>query len=196
MLEMPLRAAVSSRLLRVGEMPLYLAHLHRLDKKAREQRFDYAICENGLELHCNDLLKLGSRVLGAFVDGELRGACEISKPLYRAKLAREQARELAFSVETTHHCLGIGSHLMKKALRLINPATAEMYCQISNMGMIVLAEKFGAEITPKRDHVVARIRSKKRQQQLLNQRSARGAARETQFDLVSFRDLLTINPYF
>jgi GNAT superfamily N-acetyltransferase len=146
-------SVITSRLLRFGEMPLYLEHLLRLDKETREQRFDYALGEEALRLHCNQLARQGSRVLGAFVDGKMRGASEISKILH----LRKSARELAFSVESPFQNLGIGTELMRKSLRLIRPATAVLYCQATNIAMMSLGEKFGARIIMKRDGVVCKI---------------------------------------
>lgn len=176
---------VQTRLLKKNELSLYLDHLQRLDLKSRDQRFDHAICDNALISHCHSLSKYGTRIVGAFVDGNMRGACEISKPLYNRYLVRE----LAFSVETDCQGLGIGSKLMVKSLRLVKPATIKMYCQISNLGMIALAEKFEANVSVKRDYIVCQIKTK----------ASKKLSKPTyanQFELMSLRDLLTMNPNF
>lgn len=177
---------VHTRLLKKDEMDMYLSHLQRLDRKTREQRFDHAICDKSLETHCNELNKYETRVLGAFVNNQMRGTCEISKRFY---LNCYPMRELAFSVEAEFQGYKIGSTLMEKALRLINPSTALIYCQLSNMGMIALAEKFQANITMKRDHVVSKIRYKQKTKKNIFLNS-------TQFEMTNLSDLVSINPHF
>lgn len=180
----------SFRLLRVGETPLYLEHLLRLDKVTRERRFDHAIGEEALSLHCKEIARRGSRVLAAIVDGKVRGAAEISKILH----LRRAARELAFSVETHYHCHGIGTALMRKSLRLIRPATAVLYCQANNIAMMTLAEKFGARIILKRDGVVCKILQKPQLSSDAPHR-VKKFKRDRHSELVNFRDLMLINPY-
>jgi|GEM_PF-4750058 len=176
---------MQTRLLKKDELDLYLAHLLRLDRKTREQRFDHAISDIALQTHCKEVTKYGSRVLGAFIDNKLHGVCEISNLYYR----KRPLRELAFSVEANFQGYKIGSSLMKKALRLVNPATAVIYCQISNIGMLALAEKFNANITLKRDHVVSKLKYKSKTKKKILLKS-------TQFEMTSLRDLVSINPYF
>lgn len=175
-----------TRLLKKDELDLYLNHLHRLDLKTREQRFDYAICDKALETHCNSINKQETRILGAFIDNKMRGTCEISKRFY---LNRSPVRELAFSVEADFQGHKIGSTLMKKALRLINPSSAVIYCQLSNLGMIALAEKFEANITLKRDHVVSKLRYKQKTKKKISLNS-------NKFEMVNLSDLVSINPHF
>lgn len=177
---------VHTRLLKKDELDMYLAHLQRLDRKTREQRFDHAICDKALEAHCNTLNKYETRVLGAFIDNKMRGTCEISKRFY---LNCQPVRELAFSVEAQFQGHKIGSSLMKKSLRLINPSTAMIYCQLSNIGMIALAEKFDANITLKRDHVVSKLRHKQKSKKNIFLNSKK-------FEMTNLSDLVSINPHF
>lgn len=175
-----------TRLLKKDELDLYLTHLQRLDRKTREQRFDHAICDKALEAHCNTLNKYETRVLGAFVNNQMRGTCEISKRFY---LNCYPVRELAFSVEAEFQGHKIGSSLMKKALRLIYPSTALIYCQLSNMGMIALSEKFDANITLKRDHVVSKLKYKQKSKKNIFLNS-------NKFEMTNLSDLVSINPHF
>lgn len=174
-----------ARLLKRDEMSLYLDHLLHLDEKSREQRFDHAMHDEAIKAHCRGLKKFRTRIVGAFVDDALRGACEISQPIYN----KRPIRELAFSVERPFKGLGLGSALMVRSLRLIKPAPVIMYCQISNLAMIALAQKFGARISIERDCVICNISNHR----VARQKSQCGGS---QFGLTNVCDLVTMNPCF
>lgn len=130
------------RLLRPGELPLYLNHLLRLDEEARELRFDHAMDDAAIQAHCLKLSTGGTQILGAFVDDALRGAAELN-PTADPHLT---ATELMLSVEPAFQCQGIGTNLMAEALQTIYPKPALMFCRERNLGIIALAETFGAKI--------------------------------------------------
>ena len=141
------------RLLRSGELPLYLNHLLRLDEEARELRFDHAMDDAGIQAHCLKLSTGGAQILGAFINDALRGAVELN-PTPDAHLT---ATELMFSVEPAFQCQGIGTSLMAKALETIYPKPTVMFCRERNLGMIALAETFGAKIWRAEDYLALAI---------------------------------------
>lgn len=128
------------RQLRPGELPLYLNHLLRLDPDSRQSRFEHAMDDAAIQAHCLRLVQSGGRVVGAFSDHILRGAVEMS----HTDNAAIKAIELAFSVETDFRGQGFANKLMDKALELINPQPALMFCRDDNGPMVALANKYGA----------------------------------------------------
>ena len=141
------------RLLMPGELPLYLNHLLRLDEEARELRFDQIMDDTAIQAHCLKLSTGGAQIIGAFIDDALRGAVELNA----APDPDLAATELMFSVEPAFQCQGIGTRLMAKALETIQPKPTVMFCRERNLGMIALAESFGAKIWRADDYLALAI---------------------------------------
>ena len=130
------------RLLDVSEYSVYLDHLLRLDSQARWLRFDHAVDDAAIQAHCLHLMTRNARVLGAFLDGTLRGAAELDP----SPGPNFPGIELAFSVERPFQRRGIGSMLLAMAMEIVSPEPAIMLCREKNRGMAALALHFGARV--------------------------------------------------
>lgn len=120
-------------------------HLLRLAPEDRRLRFCRAAGDRAIADYCDAIDWPRACVLGAFVEGELRGVAE----LIRIEQARPPAAELALSVEGPYQNRGIGSALLRHALtmarnRLI--ATVTMICLPENRRMRRVARKFSADL--------------------------------------------------
>ena len=90
----------------------YEHHLQRLDKRDRYRRFHAYQADASIAAHCGRLDLSQTIVIGAFAQGELRGAAEIHPPA-----APGMAAELAVSVERSHQGGGLGRALFRRALQ-------------------------------------------------------------------------------
>lgn len=145
--------AGSVRLLRPGELPLYLNHLLRLDEEARGLRFDHMTDDAAIQAYCLTVSMSGAQILGAFIDGALRGTVEFN-PNPDPRLT---ATELMFAIEPAFQRKGLGTALMAKALEMAYPKAAIMFCRENSHGMIALAETFGATIWRDKDYLALAI---------------------------------------
>jgi GNAT superfamily N-acetyltransferase len=94
-----------------GELPEYAAHLLRLDAADRAARFHAGVHDDSIRAHMQRLSWPGTRVVGAFVDGALRGAVELQGLDMRTAEA-----ELAVSVERGWQDRGCGTELVRRTL--------------------------------------------------------------------------------
>lgn len=138
------------RPLEAGELPHYLDHLLRLDQRALWLRFDHAMDTAAIQTHCLGLMRPDARILGAFVEGVMRGAAELSP----WRDGGRDCTELAFSVEPEFQRCGLGSRLIAHALDIVRPGPAVMLCRAANKGMIALARRAGADIVPQGNHLL------------------------------------------
>ena len=114
----------------------------RLD---RTNRFMGAISDDRVRSYCAGLDWSGNVVIGAFIDGDLRGVGELA-------LARRFPRpiaEIALSVEEPWQNLGIGTLLLRHVLTLSrNRYVSRVYmmCLLDNRKMQKIARKFEANL--------------------------------------------------
>ena len=94
------------------ETEAYRDHLLRLDAESRNTRFSGAVADEFIAKHAESIRDFGVIVHGFFVDGVLRGACEL-RPL--GPLFGHEA-EAAFSIEKDWQSHGVGTALLERTL--------------------------------------------------------------------------------
>lgn len=142
----PLPAGGLLRKLWPTEIDAYREHLLRLDPESRNTRFSGAVSDEFISKHADSIRDFGVIVHGFFVDGELRGACEL-RPL--GPLFSHEA-EAAFSIEKDWQSHGVGTALLERALlsaRNRGIRLLRMDCLAANRRMQQLARKFEADFT-------------------------------------------------
>lgn len=142
----PLPAGGLLRKLWPTETDAYREHLLRLDHESRNTRFSGAVSDEFISKHADSIRDFGVIVHGFFVDGELRGACEL-RPL--GPLFSHEA-EAAFSIEKNWQSHGVGTALLERALlsaRNRGIRLLRMDCLAANRRMQQLARKFEADFT-------------------------------------------------
>src|SRR3569833_3570774 len=104
----PLPAGGLLRKLWPTETDAYREHLRRLDHESRNTRFSGAVSDEFISKHADSIRDFGVIVHGFFVDGELRGACELRPlgPLFCLVAV------VAFSIEKDWLCFGVGFVLL------------------------------------------------------------------------------------
>lgn len=98
------------------EYPLYAAHLIRLSPDERACRFMGPVRDEMMEAHVHDIQRPGNLVLGAFVDGWLRGAAELVVTSPAVPALGQGEAELAITVEGAFQGRGIGTELVRRTL--------------------------------------------------------------------------------
>jgi GNAT superfamily N-acetyltransferase len=143
----PSRAKGTVRILRQQEeLPLLCAHLLRLDRTSRHDRFHGFMDDSFIERYAEKCANDGTVIIAYFEDGVVRGAAELHPP----EQSPDALPEIAFSVESSARRKGVGSILFR---RLIAEARAKGYRSLrittgaQNEAMRALASKFGAHLT-------------------------------------------------
>lgn len=139
------RHGVSLRKLTARDLSAYQAHLLRLTPSDRCNRFMGAVSDDRVRTHCDSLAKGGTIVLGAFVDGVLRGAGEFAM----VSAFPRPVAEIALSVEDPWQDQGIGTQLLRHVLTLArNRCVSRVYllCLLDNLKMQKIARKFEANL--------------------------------------------------
>ncbi|HZH27517.1 MAG TPA: GNAT family N-acetyltransferase [Azospirillaceae bacterium] len=137
---------VAYRKLLLNERNDYALHLKRLEGADRRSRFTGAVGDAGIDLRCGRLDWTRTIVVGAFVDGILRGAAELSADV---PLWRPGGAELAVSVERPFQGRGIGTELTRRALNLARNrrlAPVTMVCLMDNSRMQRIARTLRADV--------------------------------------------------
>ncbi|TYR32479.1 GNAT family N-acetyltransferase [Mesorhizobium microcysteis] len=133
------------RLLRHSELPQFRAHLLRLDKASRRDRFNGPANDAFVAAYAERCFHDGTIVIGYVEDGEVLGAAE----LHERPQDREPTGEIAFSVEKRLQHRGLGGLLFA---RLIESARAFGYERLlvtthpQNEAMKRLARRFNATL--------------------------------------------------
>lgn len=129
------------------EKPEYIAHLLRLDRESRRQRFHRAMTDRHIADHADRAFADPNlHIIGWFKNGVLRGACEVA--IYDTARGREA--EAAFAIEAEHRMCGVGRALMERAaLHARNLGATDLHITTDqdNRAMIGLARSCGAEVT-------------------------------------------------
>ena len=143
----PSRAKGTVRILsQQEELPLLRAHLLRLDRASRHDRFHGFMDDSFIERYAEKCANDGTVIIAYFEDGVVRGAAELHPP----EQSPDALPEIAFSVESSVRRKGVGSILFRK---LIAEARAKGYRSLrittgaENEAMRALASKFGADLT-------------------------------------------------
>ena len=130
-----------------AESAQYQAHLLRLDKTDRYARFTGTTTDATIARHCENIDWSRTVLIGAFVEGHLRGAVEICTD----RLLWPNEAELGISVEKPFQEMGVGGALVRRALTVARNRSARrvhMYCLADNRRMRALARKFGGRVVP------------------------------------------------
>lgn len=131
-------------------------HLLRLDKASRRLRFAHGVSDAFVEDYAAHMSDMGSVVYGYIEDEQVRAVAELRK---LGDIWGNEA-EAAFSVETTHQNLGIGTELMGRVIRSArNRSVRRIYmsCLAENQRMQAIARKHGADLTFEQGEVVGEI---------------------------------------
>lgn len=100
------------RKLIAAEAALVEAHLLRLDSEDRRLRFFGAINDDAIRGYCRRKERERAVLLGAFIDGALRGAAELVVSAQRWPVGAE----IALSVDKPFQGRGVGDALLRAAL--------------------------------------------------------------------------------
>jgi GNAT superfamily N-acetyltransferase len=143
----PIRAKGTVRTLsQQEELPLLRAHLLRLDRASRHDRFHGFMDDSFIERYAEKCANDGTVIIAYIEDGVVCGAAELHPP----EQSPDALPEIAFSVESSVRRKGVGSILFRK---LIAEARAKGYRSLrittgaENEAMRALASKFGADLT-------------------------------------------------
>ena len=146
----------SIRKLWPAETAKFRDHLLRLDKSSRRMRFAHGVSDSFIEDYAERMSDMGSVVYGYIEDDEIRAVAELRK---LGDVWGHEA-EAAFSVETTHQDLGIGSDLMGRIIRSArNRGVQRIYmsCLPENNRMQAIARKYEAVLMLEPGEVVGEI---------------------------------------
>ena len=139
-----------------NEAEKFRDHLLRLDKASRRMRFAHSVSDTYIDEYAARMSDMGSVIYGYVEDDEVRAAAELRK---LSDIWGQEA-EAAFSVETTHPDLGIGTELMGRIIRSArNRAVGRIYmsCLAENRRMQAIARKHGADLAFEEGEVVGEI---------------------------------------
>lgn len=132
-------------------------HLLRLPADDRYRRFGGHLGDESVVAYVRDRDALRAHVIGAFVDGVLRGAAEF----HMDRTAGPLEAEIALSVEPEYQGRGIGRELFRRVLLVArNRFVRRVYLttQSDNFAMQRIARSFGMRLRPENGHVTARQR--------------------------------------
>lgn len=181
----PRLPGADARRLWPSDMPLFRAHLLRLDPVSRHQRFGGGMSDDFVAHYAENCFGKGDLVFGAFVDGSLCGAAELrsSEAIWteQAPHQRHVHAEAAFSVEQEYRRRGIGEQLFRRIQRAASNhgvETIEIVCMPDNIGMIRLAAKFKAQFTFEENQYTGRL--------IARQPTALSLMQEFQRDVVDY----------
>nr|WP_232372644.1 GNAT family N-acetyltransferase [Acuticoccus mangrovi] len=138
-----------------GEQKLFVEHLKRLDAEARRSRFGRAIGDAGLVRYAGRQPEPGVVLVGAFVDGVLRGVGELHP-------AGENKAETAFSVEPAFQGRGIGRRLLQHLVTIAQNHgihTLVMLCLAENGSMQRITRRLGGRLITQPGEVEGIIRT-------------------------------------
>lgn len=144
------------RKLWAAESGKFRDHLLRLDKVSRRMRFAHSVSDAFIADYAERMSDMGSVVYAYVENDEVRAVAELRK----LGDSWGQEAEAAFSVETTHQDLGIGSELMGRIIRSArNRGVQRLYmsCLPENGRMQAIARKYEADLTFEPGEVVGEI---------------------------------------
>jgi hypothetical protein len=149
---------VAIRRLWAADRDRFAAHLLRLDRVSRRQRFTGGVSDTLILNYVARSFAPGDIVYGAFFAGELCGAGELRPDgFFGSGPARA---ETALSVEEPCRRRGCGTALLGRivgAAGMRDLDFVEFTCGVENEAMRRLAERFAAELSVEGDQVVGRF---------------------------------------
>jgi GNAT superfamily N-acetyltransferase len=155
---------VTIRRLWAADRDRLAAHLLRLDRASRRQRFTGGVSDALILNYVARSFAPGDIVYGAFSGGELRGAGELrpdTETCGRGYSGCGPARaETALSVEEPYRRRGCGTALLGRivgAAGIRNLDIVEFTCGVENEAMRRLAERFAADLSIQGDQVTGRL---------------------------------------
>lgn len=127
------------------DLPAVEAHLLRLSPEDRQQRFSASLSDAAVANYCHRLNLFDNLLLGAFVDGELRGLAQLGfgSPPWSGEA------ELAVSVDRDWQHRGIGGELARRCVIVASNRglrAIEMICMIENGPMRRIALKLDGKL--------------------------------------------------
>lgn len=146
----------SIRKLWPAETAKFRNHLLRLDKENRRMRFAHGVSDAFIEDYAARMNEMGSLVYAYLDEGEARAAAELRK----LGDAWGREAEAAFSVESTHQDMGIGTELMGRVIRSArNRGVQRLYmsCLAENSRMQAIARKYEADLRFEYGEVIGEI---------------------------------------
>jgi RimJ/RimL family protein N-acetyltransferase len=146
----------SIRKLWPAETAKFRNHLLRLDKENRRMRFAHGVSDAFIEDYAARMNEMGSLVYAYLEEGEARAAAELRK----LGDAWGREAEAAFSVESTHQDMGIGTELMGRVIRSArNRGVQRLYmsCLAENSRMQAIARKYEADLRFEYGEVIGEI---------------------------------------
>ncbi|PIW27824.1 MAG: N-acetyltransferase [Rhodospirillales bacterium CG15_BIG_FIL_POST_REV_8_21_14_020_66_15] len=152
----PFAAPPVYRKLTAADTELLAGHLKRLEPHDRHLRFWGGVTEAAIDDYCGRLDWSAAVVVGAFIDGELRGVGE----LVRVRMVPRIMAEVAFSVEGPWQNAGVGTELLRRVLTIARNRCIDrvyMLCLAENRKMQKVAAKFEAQMSFEAGEVEARI---------------------------------------
>jgi GNAT superfamily N-acetyltransferase len=163
MVVLPASNEIIRRLWRT-DIVVFRAHLLRLDRQSRQDRFGGGVSDEFLVGYAENCFGERDLVFGAFVDGQLRGAGELRSASAAwsesAPFASRALAEAAFSVEAAYRRQGIGERLFDRIVRAAGNhgvETIEILCQADNRPMQKLAAKFSPELRFEAHQITGRL---------------------------------------
>ncbi len=156
--ELSAPSEVTYRRLGQSDARIVQAHLMRLDAHARRMRFCGPATDHFIERRLDSLDWASTVLIGAFIDGMLRGVGEI----VRVSVMPQSSAELALSVEPDYQNAGIGSELVRRLLSAARNRYIQkvfMLCLSENVKMQRVARKFDADLIRDAGEVEGRIRA-------------------------------------
>lgn len=146
----------SLRLLTPDDRQALAAHLLNLDTEGRRARFGGAVNDGFLVGYAERVNFANTALVGSFVDGTLRGVCELRS----LSVAWAAEAEIALSVDKSCRGRAVGSLLMQSTLELARRKGLDdvyLYICPSNLPMRRLAQKFATAMECGLDEVIARV---------------------------------------
>tara|TARA_B100000965_G_scaffold117786_1_gene97213 strand:- start:825 stop:1532 length:708 start_codon:yes stop_codon:yes gene_type:complete len=153
---LPSLATPVYRKLTAHDQALVEAHLQRLEPHDRHLRFWGGMTDQAIKDYCDRLDWSAAVLVGAFIDGELRGVGE----LVRIRLVPQIMAEVAFSVEGPWQNAGVGTELVRRILTIARNRCIDrvyMLCLSENKKMQKIASKFEMILSYDEGEVEARI---------------------------------------
>jgi GNAT superfamily N-acetyltransferase len=116
----------------------------RLEPQARRDRFGHEIGDGALDAHARHSLATSPAVFGAWVDGKLAGAAEITG------FSADEAAVLVFVVDAARRRQGIGCRLLLAALAWTAERglqSVQLQCARTNWAVRQIAQKANARVS-------------------------------------------------
>ena len=150
------KPTVLYRKLQAADQADMTAHLLRLSPLDRHLRFGGGTKDEVIEDYVRRLDWSSTVVIGAYVDGVLRGVTEI----VRVRMVPHLSAEVALSVEGPWQNAGIGTELLRRVLTVARNRFIDriyMLCLAENKKMQKIARKFEANLVLHEGEVEGRI---------------------------------------